>query len=139
MLEVPANTIVVAGILVREGRVLATRRSRPAALARRWEFPGGKVEAGESCEDALVRELSEELGISVMVGDELVGPTACWPTDDRHCMRVFWCRTPDEPFPGDSHDELRWLTPDAFEALDWLPADVPIATAVAAVLAPTQA
>ena len=58
---------VVGAALVRDGRVLAARRTTPAAAAGRWEFPGGKVEDGESPEAALVREIAEELGVDVVV------------------------------------------------------------------------
>ena len=129
-----ALTWVVAGVLVRGGQVLATRRSRPASLAGRWEFPGGKVDEGESFRDALARELDEELGVRVEVGDELASTSGYWPIDETHRMRAFWCRSTGDPVPGDSHDLVRWVCPDQLWRLDWLPADIAIASAIALAL-----
>ena len=104
-------------------RVLAGRRSSPAHLAGRWEFPGGKVERGEDDGSALVRELREELQVEVEVGERLgddlpIGATAV--------LRVYVCRLLEgEPALVD-HDEHRWL--GAHELLDvpWIPVDLPL-------------
>lgn len=126
---------VVAAVVVQDGLVLAARRHSPVQLAGKWEFPGGKVEPGESPEVALRREIAEELGLDVVVGDEIVGPLdRTWPINDRLHLRAYWCRIEDgrAPSPGDTHDEVRWLTGPELVGLDWLPADVPLAQAVAA-------
>ncbi|WP_420175060.1 diacylglycerol kinase family protein [Luteococcus sp. OSA5] len=124
--------LVVAAVLVKDGRVLAARRSRPANLSGLWEFPGGKVEPDESPRSALARELREELGCRVEVLDELVGDAETWPIDDRLEMRVFECRLApgsEDPSPWDSHDELCWVEPTKLTALSWLPADIAVARA----------
>ena len=115
-------------------RLLAARRTAPEALAGLWEFPGGKVEPGESCEDALRREIREELGVGIELGVEVSGPLPQgWLLNDSAAMRV-WCAyiTDGLPKPLQDHDELRWVRLEAAEAaaLPWIPADFPILEAV---------
>ena len=129
-------TLVVAGaIRDAEGRILATRRvpSPSVDLDHRWEFPGGKVESGESPAQALVRELEEELCLAVRVGDQLDGPMAGdWPIRDQLVLRVFECTAMNRPQLGADHDHLLWVSPDQLPTLGWLPADQPIAELLAA-------
>lgn len=109
-------------------RLLAARRTRPAALAGQWELPGGKVEPGEQPLDALHRELAEELGVRIRCGDELV-PAAgtTWPLTPGLELRAWWCEvTHGEPRLSDAHDELRWLTADNLLDLPWLAPDRPL-------------
>lgn len=117
--------------LVAPTRLLVARRSAPPALAGLWEFPGGKVEAGETCEEGLEREILEELGVRVSLGNELVGPLdQGWPLNDSAAMRVWFAEVWDgrDPEALEDHDELRWIALDGEEALelDWIPADYPI-------------
>jgi 8-oxo-dGTP diphosphatase len=105
-----------------------------------WEFPGGKVESGESPEQALHRELLEELGVEVRLGGELEGGSAAgWPLNDRAVMRVWFAELVDgEPRPLQDHDELRWINlgnHGEVLALPWIPADLPIVEALLAALA----
>lgn len=106
-------------------RVLAARRIGPPALAGRWEFPGGKVEPGEQLEDALKRELREELLIDVMLGPELVAPGgARWPISAGLEMGLWFAVvSAGKPTVGDSHDEVRWLNRDNLGSVDWLDSD----------------
>ena len=92
-----------------------------------WEFPGGKVETGESDEQALVRELAEELGVAVVVG-ERVGPELA--LSETAVMRVYLASLVDgEPQLVD-HDEHRWLTADELYDVPWIPADAPALAAL---------
>lgn len=112
--------------------LLAARRSRPVELAGRWEFPGGKVDPGETPVDALHRELREELGVAVDLGEELVGPDeGGWIITDRHVMRLWLARiVGGEPEPLVEHDALRWLPAGEWGSVDWLDGDVRIVDAL---------
>jgi 8-oxo-dGTP diphosphatase len=115
---------VVGAAIVRDGRVLAARRTSPPEAAGRWEFPGGKVEPGETPEAALVREIVEELGCTVEVVDWLPGDVAI---GDRHALTVARVRIVEgEPAPREhEHDAIRWLGPDELGDVDWLEPDRP--------------
>jgi 8-oxo-dGTP diphosphatase len=119
--------IVVGAALIRDGRVLAARRSAPAELAGRWEFPGGKREAGETDEQALIRECAEELGVTVGVG-ELIGVATVRAGLE---LRIYaGGLAAGEPVALQDHDELRWLSAAELESVDWLPADRPMLSAL---------
>ncbi len=124
--------LVVAAALVDDlgapTALLAARRSRPVEIAGMWEFPGGKVDPGETPVEALHRELSEELGIEVELGAEVVGPDdGGWIITDRHVMRLWLARvTAGEPEPLVEHDELRWLRRGELMDVPWLTGDVRI-------------
>ncbi|GHG79905.1 DNA mismatch repair protein MutT [Streptomyces griseocarneus] len=121
--------MVVGGAVFHQGRLLAARRSAPPELAGRWELPGGKLEPGESAEQALVRELREELGVEAEPLERLAGE---WPLKPGYVLQVFTARlVAGEPRPLQDHDELRWLTPDRVDDVDWLEQDRP-AVALAA-------
>ena len=114
--------VVVGAALLRDGRVLAARRARPAHLAGLWEFPGGKVEPGETERQALVRELREELGVGAEVGRRL-GPDL--QVDETLVLRVYVATTDDEPAALD-HDAHRWLSADELDDVPWIPVDAPL-------------
>lgn len=113
--------VVVATALVREGRVLAAQRTRPAALAGRWELPGGRVEPGESEAAAVVRECREELDARVAV----IGRMATDLPIEAGVLRVHLARLePGSPEPtAIEHAALRWLGPAELDAVDWVDAD----------------
>ena len=119
---------VVGGALLRDmpsGRrcVLASRRTEPPRLAGLWEFPGGKVEPGESDEQALVRELREELRVEVSVGERLGGDLLIGQSA---VLRVYLCRlVSGEPALVD-HDAHRWLAADELREVPWIPVDLPL-------------
>jgi 8-oxo-dGTP diphosphatase len=113
---------VVGAAILRDGCVLAARRTSPAAAAGRWEFPGGKVEAGETPESALVREVEEELGCRIEVTGWLAGRVTIDPS---HVLAVGLARLLDgEPDPVE-HDLVRWLVADELDEVDWLASDLP--------------
>ncbi len=119
--------LVVGALLVSEGRLLAAQRAYPPEFAGQWELPGGKVEAGENLYEALRRELDEELGIAVVIQNEITpddGDT--WPILRGHRMRVWVCVPRGEPRLGADHLEIRWLAPNAVWSVKWLEPNVPI-------------
>lgn len=126
---------MVGAAVLRDGRVLASRRTEPPRLAGLWEFPGGKVEPGEDDGEALVRELREELRVEVEVGERLgedvpIGSTAV--------LRVYLCRLlSGEPALVD-HDEHRWLGPDDLLDVPWIPVDLPLVEQLRPLLAQAE-
>jgi 8-oxo-dGTP diphosphatase len=134
--------LVVAAAIVDDlsqpTRLLAARRSRPAELAGRWEFPGGKVDADETPIEALHRELEEELGIDVELGGEFAGPDdGAWIITDRHVMRLWFASIAfGEPRPLAEHDLVRWVSVGEWRDLDWLDGDVRIVDALESAVAP---
>ena len=114
---------MVGAAVVRDGRVLACRRTQPPRLAGLWEFPGGKVEPGEDDATALVRELREELRVEVVVGAQL---GADLPIGRTAVLRVYVCAlVSGEPALVD-HDEHRWLGADELLDVPWIPVDLPL-------------
>jgi 8-oxo-dGTP diphosphatase len=113
---------VVGAAIVRDGAVLAARRTSPAAAAGRWELPGGKVEPDESPDEALVREVAEELGCEVVVEEWLPGAS---PVGESLRLIVAVCRLAAGEPVAHEHDLLRWLPEAELDDVDWLEPDLP--------------
>jgi 8-oxo-dGTP diphosphatase len=115
--------IVVGVALIRDGRVLAALRpgTPGGGTPGGWEFPGGKVEPGETDRQAAVRELREELGVEAEIGTSL----GQQPMGGRYLLRVYTGRiTAGIPLCHE-HAELRWLAPEELDDVEWLDADRP--------------
>jgi len=119
---------VVAAVVLRDGMVFAARRSPRKAQGGKWEFPGGKIEPGETPREALERELKEELGVQVSVGRHLTTNTT--QVDDLkvrlHCFVADFVGV--DPVESTDHDLLRWVPSAELTKLDWAPADLPAVT-----------
>jgi mutator protein MutT len=120
---------VVAGLLLRDGRVLVARRGPGMALAGAWEFPGGKVEAGETPRAALERELREELAIETRTGERLA--VSEFAGNGRPIRLEGWCSRllSGEPVARE-HDALAWLRPGEVDRALLAPADLPLLDAL---------
>ncbi len=127
---------VACAIIELEGKVLAAQRSATMTLPLKWEFPGGKIEAGESPEECLIREMKEELGVSVFIGAALPLATHSYP-DFTVTLYPFTCSLGGDTITMHEHHALQWIEPQRMPELDWAAADLPViceylATAVAA-------
>ena len=120
-------TVVAAALIDGAGRILLQQRAPGRAMAGLWEFPGGKVEAGEQPEAALVRELREELGIGTELAALVPTTFASAPNGDRHMLLLLYvCRSwQGEPRALDA-TALAWLRPSEMHAYPMPPADVPL-------------
>ncbi|MET0424044.1 MAG: (deoxy)nucleoside triphosphate pyrophosphohydrolase [Actinoplanes sp.] len=129
-----SQKVIVAAAIITAGRVLACERSAPPEVAGRWEFPGGKVEEGETDEQALARECVEELGVRVEVGHR-IGPDVPL-AHGRAVLRVFRATLLGDDQPRAlEHTAMRWLSADELDTVHWLPADKPIVAELPALLA----
>lgn len=113
---------VIADDMDHPTRIFATARGY-GAFRGGWEFPGGKIEKGESPEQALRREIREELDTEIRVG-ELIGQIEYDYPDFHLSMSCFWCEVLQGHLTLKEHEAARWLTRETIESVDWLPADI---------------
>lgn len=121
---VKRQIIVVGAVLVRDGRILAARRGEEMALPGMWEFPGGKIEPGETHQEALARELSEELLCEAEVGEHVETTTFEYDFGIVTLSTYLCTLISGEPHVTE-HAEIRWLRPDELDDVEWAPADIP--------------
>ncbi len=116
---------VACAIIERDGLVLAAQRSATMSMPNKWEFPGGKLEAGESAADCLKREIAEELGVSIVIGTAL--PPCDWqyPTF-AITLNPFVCSLGEGEVALAEHQALCWVAPEELPSLDWPAADLPV-------------
>ena len=116
---------VVAAVIIKDNKILCTQRGNTKYLAYKWEFPGGKVEPGEQLEDALIREIKEELGCSISIIKYLL-------TTEHHYdfgtvkINAFLCQIIDNDPKCLEHNKICWLDSNELNDLDWAQADLPI-------------
>lgn len=112
---------VVAAIIKRDNEIFATQRGY-GEFKDWWEFPGGKMEAGETPQEALVREIKEELDADIKVGNLI--QTVDWDYPTFHLtMHCFWCELNSEALHLNEHEAACWLTKETLHSVKWLPAD----------------
>lgn len=112
---------VVAAIIEHKGKLLATQRGY-GEFEGMWEFPGGKIELGETAESALKREIQEELGIDITVDKFLCTTDYDYPSFHL-TMHCYLCRIISGEIELREHKSARWLTVEALDSVEWLPAD----------------
>jgi 8-oxo-dGTP diphosphatase len=129
--ERPIVIVAACALVNEDGALLIARRPRGRPMAGLWELPGGKVEAQEEPEDALVRELREELSIEVAKADLAPFTFASHAYPDFHLlMPVYLCRRWEGEATATEGQELRWVEPDALSGYDMPPADEPLKIAL---------
>ena len=107
-------------------QLLTARRTEPPVAAGLWEFPGGKIDPGETPEECVVREIREELGVDVHLHEHIAGPLhGWWQLSGRIAFSLWLCTIPDgrEPELLEDHDALAWLSADSLFTVPWIPAD----------------
>lgn len=116
---------VVAGVLVRDGRIFIAKRNPGGSAGGKWEFPGGKVESDEEPRSALARELREELNLAVTVGDSL----GCFETlvsGRVIALDCYWVTDAAGEIALTSHSECRWVDPQDLKSVDFAEPDLPV-------------
>ena len=113
---------VAAAIIVKDNKVFATQRGY-GEFKDGWEFPGGKIEPGESAQEALVREIREELDVDIRVGKLLETVEYDYP-EFHLTMHCFICELLSEEIVLKEHEDARWLKKEELDSVGWLPADV---------------
>jgi 8-oxo-dGTP diphosphatase len=116
---------VSCAIIERDGLVLTAQRSSAMTLPLKWEFPGGKIDPGESPEECLSREVMEEMGVRVHVGRTLPPHTHCYSTFTV-TLYPFVCSMESGEIVLHEHADMLWLAPERLRELDWAEADYPV-------------
>jgi 8-oxo-dGTP diphosphatase len=117
-----AGRCSIAGIALENGKVFIARRVPGGDLGEKWEFPGGKVEEGESDQDALIREFQEEFRVSVRVGS-FVGSASFMHHGENRALRAYRVYLESRDFTLSEHTEWKWVPPEAIAALDFADSD----------------
>lgn len=120
---------VTAAIILHNNRVLATRRAPQKHMGGYWEFPGGKIELGETPEQSLARELQEELGITVRVGEHFFSNKHNYG-DKQIMLMSYLCTWGTGELTLNDHDAIQWCSAQELASLRWAPADIPIVHAL---------
>lgn len=115
---------VVAAIILKEDKILATKRGY-GEFINLWEFPGGKIESAETKEQALSREIREELDVDITIKDLLCTIQYDYP-DFHLTMHCFMCSVADGKITLVEHKDAKWLSMDELDMVQWLPADIQI-------------
>ncbi|MGX1770004.1 (deoxy)nucleoside triphosphate pyrophosphohydrolase [Dietzia sp. NPDC055343] len=120
-----AKTITVVGaVFSTEGSVLAFRRNANRSAGGKWEFPGGKVESDETPEQALRREILEELGLHITVGD-LIDRSSTVVGENTIDLACYFVDADKHPTESSDHDQIKWQPFSSIRELDWAAPDLP--------------
>lgn len=115
---------VVGAVIIENGKILCAQRGPDKALPLKWEFPGGKIEEGESPQEALRREINEEMQCKVEIGEQIDYTVYEYDFGIVH-LTTFYCKLIEGTPVLTEHVSIRWLSPHELPSLDWAPADIP--------------
>ncbi|MGF9964519.1 (deoxy)nucleoside triphosphate pyrophosphohydrolase [Bacillus rhizoplanae] len=118
------NIYVVGAVIVDDEKILCAQRGSTKALPLKWEFPGGKIENGESPQEALQREISEEMHCKVQIGEQIDYTAYEYDFGIVH-LKTFYCKLIEGTLVLTEHVSIKWLHPNELASLDWAPADIP--------------
>ncbi|MCK6207692.1 (deoxy)nucleoside triphosphate pyrophosphohydrolase [Bacillus infantis] len=118
------NIHVVGAVIFQDGKILCAQRGTEKSLPLLWEFPGGKIEEGEKPEDALKREIKEEMHCTIEIGEQIEHTVYEYDFEIVH-LSTYYCKLVEgEPILTE-HAAIKWLAPKELPSLDWAPADIP--------------
>src|SRR5207253_4899938 len=118
--------VVTCAIIEDNGKVLCAQRIELMNLPLKWEFPGGKLEAGETLETCLIREIKEELGIEISIGEKLPASRHTYSSTKEICLHPFICTIQAGHISLKEHKQIAWVQLFELKQLDWAEADIPI-------------
>ncbi|MFD2616520.1 (deoxy)nucleoside triphosphate pyrophosphohydrolase [Terrilactibacillus laevilacticus] len=118
------NIYVVGAVIIEKGKILCAQRGPSKSLANKWEFPGGKIESGETPQEALQREIVEEMQCKVEIGDQIEQTVYEYDFGIVH-LTTFFCKLIDGEPVLTEHAAIKWLLPNELKSLDWAAADIP--------------
>jgi 8-oxo-dGTP diphosphatase len=117
---------VTCAIIEKDDKILCAQRSECMNLPLKWEFPGGKVENGETFESCIIREIEEELGLDISIIEALPPSIFQYPNAKEICLLPFICRIKTGKINLKEHKQIKWLSLSELKTLDWAAADIPI-------------
>lgn len=118
------NIDVVGAVIVENGKIICAQRGPDKALPLKWEFPGGKIEEGEAPQEALRREIVEEMQCEIEIGDQIEHTVYEYEFGIVQ-LTTFYCRLTSGKPVLTEHVSMKWLSPNELASLDWAPADIP--------------
>ncbi|PGZ94972.1 8-oxo-dGTP diphosphatase MutT [Bacillus pseudomycoides] len=118
------NIYVVGAVIVENEKILCAQRGLTKSLPLKWEFPGGKIEDGESPQEALKREINEEMHCKVQIGEQIDYTAYEYDFGIVH-LKTFYCKLIEGTPVLTEHVSIKWLRPNELASLDWAPADIP--------------